>query len=219
MTHAEINQKFAEKVARGIFRPVIRHITGNDPEERLAEAVALTFELYAKKARAGVELDDALLVHHARLRAVDLGRQLVRSGQRKRDALDPRNYHQRRVEILRIDGLPDEDGTFRREEDAEMVIGLADGLAQDPTPKIIGALDLASWADTLAPGDRAVLAARYEGHTLKETAEAMGSTISPVFARLKRLGTELARRAEIELGPKLTRRRAPSVTAPVPCSA
>ncbi len=35
MTNAEINQKFAEKVAKGIFRPVIRHITGNDPEERL----------------------------------------------------------------------------------------------------------------------------------------------------------------------------------------
>ncbi len=127
--------------------------------------------------------------------------------------------NQGRVEILRIDGLPDEDGTFRREEDGEVVIGLADGLAQDPTPKIIGALDLASWADTLAPNDRAVLAARYEGHTLKETAEAMGSTISPVFARLKRLGTELARRAEIELAPRSTRRRTPPVTTPVPCSA
>jgi hypothetical protein len=219
MMNAEINQKFAEKVARGIFRPVIRHVTGNDPEERLAEAVALTFELYAKKARAGVELDDALLVHHARLRAVDLGRQLVRSGQRKRDALDTRNYHQGRVEILRIDGLPDEDGTFRREEDGEVVIGLADGLAQDPTPKIIGALDLASWADTLGPDDRAVLVARYEGHTLKETAEAMGSTISPVFARLKRLGTELARRAEIEIQPRPARRRAPFAAMPTVCSA
>lgn len=219
MTNDEINQKFAEKVARGIFRPVIRHITGADPEERVAEAVALTFELYAKKARVGIELDDALLVHHARLRAVDLGRQLVRSGQRKRDALDPRNYHQGRVEILRIDGLPDEEGAFRREEDAEVVIGLADGLAHDPTPKIIGALDLASWADTLAPVDRAVLAARYEGNTLKETAEAMGSTISPVFARLKRLGTELARRAEIELGPRSTRHRPPPVRPAMPCPA
>ena len=219
MTNSEINQKFAEKVARGIFRPVIRHVTGNDPEERLAEAVALTYELYAKKARAGVELDDALLVHHARLRAVDLARQLVRSGQRKRDTLDPRNYHEGRVELLRVDGLPDEDGTIRREEDAEVVIGFADGLARDPTPEIIGALDLASWADTLAPGDRAVLAARYEGRTLKETAEVMGSTISPVFARLRRLGTELARRAEIELALRRTRRRLPAVRASMASSA
>lgn len=219
MTTEEIREQFEKKVRAGIFRPVIRHITGNDPEERLAEAVALTFELYAKKARAGIELDDALLVHHARLRAVDLARQLVRSGQRKRDALDPRNYHQGRVEILRIDGLPDEDGTFRREEDAEVVIGLADGLAQDPTPKIIGALDLAKWVNTLAPDDRAVLAARYEGHTLKEAAEAMGSTISPVFARLKRLGTELARRAEIEIRPRSVRERGPLTAAPAPCSA
>ena len=149
MTTKEIREQFEKKVRAGIFRPVIRHITGNDPEERLAEAVGMTFELYARKAKAGVVLDDAVLVHHCRLRAIDLGRQLVKGGQRLRDAMDPRNFHRGRVEMLRIDGLPDEDGDFKTEEDGNVVIGLADGLAQDPTPRIIGAIDLADWARSL----------------------------------------------------------------------
>lgn len=95
----------------------------------------MTFELYWRKARAGVLLDDALLVHHCRLRAIDLGRQLVRGGQRKRDALDPRNYHQRRLEILRLDGLADEDGELPGEEQGDLVIGLSEGLADDPSAK------------------------------------------------------------------------------------
>src|SRR5512138_3785705 len=171
MTTEEIREQFEMKVRAGIFRPVLRHITGNDPEERLAEAVAMTFELYARKAKAGVLLDDAVLVHHCRLRAIDLGRQFVKGGQRLRDAMDPRNFHRGRLELLRIDGIPDEDGDFKTEEDGNVVIGLADGLAQDPTPRIIGAIDLESWARTLPEADRAVLAARYQGHTLQETAE------------------------------------------------
>jgi hypothetical protein len=215
----EIKAAFEKKVRAGIFRPVIRHITGNDPEERLAEAVAMTFELYARKAKAGVVLDDAVLVHHCRLRAVDLGRQLVKGGQRLRDAMDPRNYHRGRLEVLRIDGIPDEDGDLHGEEDGNVVIGLADGLAQDPTPRIIGAIDLADWARTLPEGDRAVLAARYEGHTLKETAEAMDSSISAVFSRLKRLGGELAHRAGVTITKKPRKRRAHGLGHELPCPA
>ncbi len=219
MTDEQISEQFADKIARGIFKPVIRHITGNDPEERLAEAVALTFELYARKAKAGVMLDDAVLVHHCRLRAIDLGRQLVKGGQRLRDAMDPRNYHRGRLELLRIDGIPDEDGDLHGEEDGNVVIGLADGLAQDPTPRIIGAIDLERWARTLPEGDRAVLVARYKGHTLQETAEAMDSSISAVFARLKRLGGELAHRAGVTITKKPCKRRAHGLGHELPCPA
>ena len=219
MTTEEIREQFEKKVRAGIFRPVIRHITGNDPEERLAEAVAMTFELYARKAKAGVVLDDAVLVHHCRLRAIDLGRQLVKGGQRLRDAMDPRNFHRGRLELLRIDGIPDEDGDLHGEEDGNVVIGLADGLAQDPTPRIIGAIDLERWARTLPEGDRAVLAARYQGHTLQETAEAMDSSISAVFARLKRLGGELAHRAGVTITKKPRKRRTHAVGHGLPCPA
>jgi hypothetical protein len=219
MTDQQINEQFAEKVANGIFKPVIRHISGNDPEERLAEAVAMTFELYARKARQGVLLDDALLVHHCRLRAIDLGRQLVHGGQRKRDALDPRNYHQGRVEILRLDGVADEDGELPGEEQGDLVIGLAEGLADDPSAKIISAIDLASWAGTLPSADRAVLAARYQGHTLQEMAEAMDSSISAIFSRLKRLGGELAQRAGVTIKPKARKRRSPPLGPELACPA
>jgi DNA-directed RNA polymerase specialized sigma24 family protein len=121
--------------------------------------------------------------------------------------------------MLRIDGLPDEDGDFKPEEDGNVVIGLADGLAHDPTPRIIGAIDLARWASGLPDDDRAVLASRYEGHTLKETAEAMDSSISAVFARLKRLGTELAHRAGVSIANKPRRRRAHAMGHGLPCPA
>jgi DNA-directed RNA polymerase specialized sigma24 family protein len=219
MTDEEIREQFENKVRAGIFRPVIRHITGSDPEERLAEAVAMTFELYQAKARQGVLLDDALLVHHARLRAIDLGRQLVRGGQRLRDAMDPRNYTRGRLKLLRVDGLPDEDGDLQGEEQGDLVIGMADGLAQDPTVRLISAIDLASWASSLPPTDRAVLAARYQGCTLQETAEAMDSSISAVFARLKRLGGELAQRAGVTIRPKPRKRRAPRLGPELACTA
>jgi hypothetical protein len=219
MTTEEIREQFEKKVRAGIFRPVIRHVTGSDPEERLAEAVAMTFELYWRKARAGVLLDDALLVHHCRLRAIDLGRQFVKGGQRLRDAMDPRNFHRGRVELLRLDGVPDEDGDLHGEEQGDLVIGLADGLAQDPTVRLISAIDLASWASTLPAADRAVLAARYQGCTLQETAQAQGSSISCVFARLKRLGGELAQRAGVTIKPKPRKRRAPQLGPELACTA
>lgn len=219
MTNEEIRGKFEQKVRAGIFRPVIRFITAGDPEERLAEAVAMTFELYARKATAGVLLDDALLVHHCRLRAVDLGRHLVRGGQRARDAMDPRNYHRGRLELLRIDGLPGEDGDFKGEEDGNVIIGLADGLAHDPTPKIVSAIDLARWAETLREHDRALLAARYAGCTLSEMATAMDSSISGVFVRLKLLGGELAHRAGVAIPKRPRGRRARMMRQGAPCPA
>ncbi len=220
MTDIDINDLFAQKVARGIFDPVARHITGNDREERLAEAVAMTFELFARKARAGVLLDDALLVHHCRLRAVDLGRQLVHGGQRKRDVMDPRNYHQGRVEVLHLDGLPDEDGAFPGEEDLAVHAALVDGLTRDPRPELDSALDLTSWLATLPAGDQAMLAARYEGRTLDEIAKVRGVTISPVFQRLKRLGAELAARAGVTLRKKTRKARSrPRAVQPQLCPA
>lgn len=199
MTTDEICELFDQKVRAGIFRPVIRHVTGNDPEERLAEAVAMTFEMFQRYALRGVLLPDAILVHHCRLRATELGRAFVRGGQRKRDVLDPRNYHEGRLELLHLDSLPAPDGGCRGEEDAALVVGLADGLAQDPTPMLIGAIDLGRWVRSLSAGDRALLALRAAGHTLAEIGEAQGASTSKVFARLRRLGTELAARAGVTI--------------------
>jgi hypothetical protein len=203
MSEQEIRKQFEEKVRRGIFRPVARYITrAADPEERLAEAVAMTFELYAVHARRGEVLDDGVLVHHCRLRAVDLARHLVRGQHSALDVLDPRCYHAGKVEVLHLDGLPEEDGGFHGEEDGAVLADLLDGLARDPAPKLDSALDLTSWLSTLPAGDQAMLAARYAGCTLEETARATGSSTTTVFARLRRLGGELAQRAGIVIAKK-----------------
>lgn len=199
MTTDEICEQFDLKVRAGIFRPVIRYVTGNDPEERLAEAVAQTFEMFQRYALRGVVLPDAILAHHCRLRATDLGRAFVRGGQRKRDVFDPRNYHEGRLELLRVDSLPTPDGDCRGEEDAALVVGLVDGLAQDPTPVLIGAIDLGRWVRALPARDRVLLSMRAAGHTLAEIGEAQGSSTSKVFARLRRLGTELAARSGVTI--------------------
>jgi hypothetical protein len=176
VTEEEIRITFEEKVRRGIFRPVVRRIHGPDPEDRLAEAVGLVFEEYQRAARRGVVLEDAVLVHACRLRAMDLGRQLVKGGQRRRDVLDRRNRRDGRVEILHVD---DE----------------LEGLHHDPTPDLIGALDVMAWAASLRPSDRTMIAARLQGYSLREVAQAAGVSTTFAFTRLRSLGAELARRS------------------------
>jgi hypothetical protein len=203
MSEQEIRKEFEEKVRRGVFRRVARYVTrAADPEERLAEAVAMTFELYAAHARRGDLLDDGVLVHHCRLRARDLGRHLVRGEHSALDVLDPRCFHSGNVEVLHLDGLPGDDGSFHGEEDGTVLADVLDGLARDPAPKLDSALDLTRWLATLPAGDQAMLAARYAGCTLAETARVTGSSTTTAFARLRRLGGELAQRAGVALTKK-----------------
>jgi hypothetical protein len=49
----DVRDAFAQKVKRGIFDPVARHLGEDQRDERLAEGVALTFEKYAKEAEQG----------------------------------------------------------------------------------------------------------------------------------------------------------------------
>lgn len=210
MTEEQIGSEFQEKVLRGIFRPVSRHLPPSEAEDRLSEGIALTFELFAQHARRGVKLDDALLVHHCRLRAADPGRHLVRGEHSALDVLDPRPYLTGQVEVVHIDGLPDQDGGFPGEEDGGVVVGVADGLAQDPTASLVSAIDLGRWAATLPERDRALLVARYEGRTISEAGAAIGASTSRAFARLRQLGQELAARAGVTIARKARKARVPS---------
>lgn len=178
MTEEEIRVTFEEKVRRGIFRPVRRRIHGPDPEDRLAEAVGIVFEEYQRAARRGVVLDDALLVHACRLRAVDLGRHLARGGQRRRDVLDRRNRRDRRVEVLSLQEAAGE-------------------LWRDPTAELIGSIDLEAWTRTLRPLERTLVAARYRGCSLREAAATAGVSAAHAHAHLRKLGAELARRVAV----------------------
>lgn len=164
---------FDEKVRRGIFNPVFRHVPF-DAEDRMQDALGLTWRLFAQHAADGEVLDDALLVHCCRLRAIDPSRH-VAGGSSKRDALDPRNRAV--VELVNVDTGD---------------LGWAEPFAANPQKKIISALDLAVWVSALDDADRRLLELRMAGHTLEEIGEELGVSTTTVCKRCRELGQALA---------------------------
>jgi DNA-directed RNA polymerase specialized sigma24 family protein len=192
---ADVKQSFAEKVARGIFRPVARHLREDLVEDRLAEGIGMAFEQYVSRAARGEVMNDAVLVMACHMRAIDMGRRLAGAygAQPKRDVLDERNYKDGTVEVLRLDGLLED------EDDEGAALGIADADVRNPVRRLVSALDLERWLSSLASEDRLLLALRQAGHTLEEIAEVTGRGITTVCHRLRELGQELAERAGIEL--------------------
>ncbi len=199
MTQLEIREEFGRKVRKGLFRPVSRYISNvADREDRLAESVAMTFEMFQNYIQEkGTVLDDGILVHSCRQRAVDLHRRFVKTDcQPGRDVMHPLNYTQGRVQVYRLDGMLDEHGDFLAQDEVEALVpGLATALQVNPQRDIISAVDLEAWVASLAEPDQQLLAMRQAGATLKEAAEHLDVSISTVFSRLKSLGLVLAERA------------------------
>jgi hypothetical protein len=191
----DVTQSFALRVQRGIFKPVARHLREDLVEDRLAEGIGMAFEQYANRAARGEVMSDAVLVMACHLRAIDLSRRLVGAcgAQPKRDVYDERNYKDGTVEVLRLDGLLNE------QDDEGAALGIADADVRNPVRRLVSALDLESWLSSLASEDRLLLALRQAGHTLEEIAEVTGGRASPICHRLRELGQELAERAGIEL--------------------
>ena len=178
---------FGDKVAAGIFDPVARHLRDDLREDRLADGIGLTFETFMRYAERGVVMDDALLVHHCRLRAIDLSRRVAGSEgtQPKRDVLDERNFSEGKVEVLHL-------GLELGEDDGG--VGFAAAMVNDPTSYLVSALSLESWLEGLDEEDRLMLALRQAGHTLSEIGLQLAASTSAVCARLRALGHELAAR-------------------------
>jgi len=198
MTQQEIRSSFDQKVRKGLFRPVSRYITNMaDREDRLQEAICMTFEMAARYAERGQVLNDAILVHSCRLRAVDLGRRFVRDdAQPARDVLHPMNYAKGKVEVYRLDGMLDDAGDFVAQDEVEALVpGLATALQVNPQRDIISAVDLEAWMASLPEADQDLLAMRQAGSTLADIAEHLDVSISKVFSRMKTLGLQLADRA------------------------
>lgn len=178
---------FDEKVRAGIFNPIARHLHAEIREDRLAEGIAFAWRLY--RTRDG-DVDTALLVHHARLRACDVSCNIA-GGYRKNDVLTARNTIGGNVEVLHVDG-----------DD----VGLARELSRDPSRKILSAISLKSWLDGLPEDDRRMLELRMSGCGLDEMAAIFGINTSNVCRRLYRLGLELAEKAGIEIRTKNNKR-------------
>ena len=193
---AEVKDMFADKVRRGIFRPVARHLREDLAEDRLAEGVGMAFEQYVNSVTEGRPMPDALLVRACHMRAIDLGRRLAgaHGARPKQDVYDERSFAAGHVELLRLDGLLDDGGG------EQALFGWAEPDALNPARMLASAIDLERWLIGLGPEDRMMLALRQAGHTLGGIAAATGRSTSAVFARLRELGKELAEVAEVETG-------------------
>ena len=151
-----VRQQVAALFRRRAFQPIARFLPEEHREDRMAEAVALTLDMALRYARRGKRLDDAILVHHARQRAVDHSRHLVSSSGRGVDALNQRNYVSGKVEVLNIDGAQDPDGEVGGEGDVQL-IGLAMRRNANPADALASAFDLGRWLAALSGRDRRLL--------------------------------------------------------------
>jgi len=194
MTLESIRSSFDEKVRRGMFRPITRRMHADIAEDRSQEALALAYENYRRHALQGRVLDDALLVHFARLRAEDLSRTIVGCEGRAKKfcVMDIRNYIDGKVEVLRLDKIVSD-------HDEANMLGLAEAMAANPVRKLVSAIDLGAWLGGLSENDQVLMAMRMAGHRLKPIAKRLGISTSAAWSRCRELGHELAERAHVEV--------------------
>ncbi len=208
----DINEKFGIMVKKGVFKSVARFIT-NDTEERLAEGIAQVFELYRRKALLGVELEPAILVCACRRRATDTSRHLAKGSNKLTDAMSPRAFHQARVELLHLDGLPDADGDLDGGEDQEIAGTIFERESANPTARIISTISLGEWLAGLAEEDVTLVGLRLEGHGLAEIAADVGKSITTVCHRLHSLGEDLALHAQVSVPRRARQARGAALAA------
>jgi DNA-directed RNA polymerase specialized sigma24 family protein len=203
----DINAAFTEKVKRGMFNPVARHVVNHpDAEDRLQDAICQVWQMYRSRIEdRDLVLDDPILVHACRQRAVDLARHFVPSGGTRRycDAMNQRAYRDGRVEVLRFDSWTEDDA---EDESRPQQIGLAEQFCQSPERKMISALDLEDWLADLSAQNYGIMEGRMAGFSLPRIATDLGLSTSTIFARAKKLGLELASRAGVSVD--LTKTRA-----------
>lgn len=213
MTENDIREKFEGYVKKGVFKNVARFI-GTDVDERMAEGIAQAFEMYRQNALQGVEMAIPVLVVACRRRATDLTRHLVRGQHRLTDALEPRAFHQGRVEVVHLDGLPDDDGDFEGDGDRELGAAIVERASVNPAAMVISTISLGEWVEGLTDDDLALASMRLQGFTLTEIASEVGKSITTVCHRLRLLGEDLARHAQLVV-PKRWRnpRRSPANVA------
>lgn len=120
----------------------------------------------------------------------------MKGRQPRRDALHRANYTDGRTEVFHLDGFEDETDGWSREGDMGLQVAWSSAITHDPTENILSALDRDAWLAAVPQGDRDLLARRIAGLSLEELALRTDRSISWVFARLRRLGRDLAFRCE-----------------------
>ena len=200
MNQVQLCEAFEAKVRRGIFRPIGRFLMGypDGGEDRLQEAVCTSWDLYRRHGLRGEVMDDALLVHACRLKAVDTSRHFVPGDgtHRNCDALSPHAYHKGKVRaVLSVD-------------DTDTTTNLLDSIypIRNPTRDIISSIDLRTWVSELSAEDRTLLKARFSGEDLATAGSLVGVSAATACRRLRALGLALSERCGIPIDLERERR-------------
>ena len=209
MNLEEANEAFSDKLKRGIFNPVKRHIKiEHEAEDRWQDAVAQTWLAYVRYLKKGQILSDAILVHFCRLRATDLGRFFVPVDCtcKCQDVMDPRPYRDGLVTVYRLNGTHDEEQTD--ESDRAIEVSVAEALAIEQEDHWISAMDLSRWVKEQTFQDQAILTKKMEGRSSKDAAHELHLPYLVLWRKEKQLGQELADRACITIAKSKRRSRA-----------
>ena len=202
MNQQELNQEFEDKMCRGIFNPVKRHIKiDHEAEDLWQDAVAQTWRMYNRYAvEKDTILSDAILVHSCRQRATDLNRRLtgtLGAHCTNQDVMDPRAYRDGLVRVYRLGGIHDDEQND--ETDRAIEVSLAESRAEDPEEKWNSAIDLERWVGDQTFQDQGLLAGRMAGKTTKENARETHLPYLVAWRKEKALGHELADRAGVKI--------------------
>jgi len=76
---------------------------------------------------------------------------------------------------------------------------MADFMVANPTRQILSAIDLTAWMSSLPDDDQVLLSMRMAGHRLKSIGKKLGIRTERVWSRCRRLGYELAERAQLDI--------------------
>ena len=202
MNQQQLNEAFTTKVRRGIFNPVRRHIKiEHEAEDRWQDALAQTWGMYCRYAmEKGTILEDAILVHSCRQRAIDLDRRFVGTlgaSRTNQDVMDPRCYRDGHVRVYRLGGIHDDEQAD--ESDRAIELSLAECRAEDPEQKWNSAIDLEAWVGDQTFQDQGILSGKMAGKTTKEIAHETHLPYLTAWRREKVLGHELADRAGVKI--------------------
>ena len=200
MDQQQVNEEFSDKIKRGIFNPVRRHIKiDHEAEDRFQDAVAQTWAMYSRYAREkDTVLCDAILVHSCRQRATDLNRRFcgtMGAHRTNQDVLDPRCYRDGHVRVYRLGGIHDDEQID--ETDRSIEVSLAESMAEDPEQRWISAIDLAAWVGEQTFQDQEILASKMMGQATKDVAYELHLPYLVTWRKEKALGHELATRAGV----------------------
>ncbi len=201
-TPSAVNEAFTAKFNAGMFHPIQRHVTNHpDPDDRFGEGVAVAWDFYRRKAEQDEIVDDALLVHAAKMGAIDYTHRWVGGTGRRRDVMNELCYFLGETEILRLDGIGDDEEGLHKTGNEHGIQNYLDTISFEATRNVeahlVSGLDLGRWMDEQAENDQTMLAMRQVGHSLAETAGAVGCSVSKTSRRLLDLGLDLAEAAEL----------------------